>query len=85
MPSTSMPIPERMAITALICVPSSMRLLASSVTWAWMGSAMPVFVKSLADAVNGSFDFQDILLGFQQQKVHSALRSDRWLARRIIL
>ena len=39
-------MPSRMASTAAISVPSSMRPVVSSVTWAWMGRQMPVSVKA---------------------------------------
>ena len=36
-PMTSMPMPSRMASAALMSVPSNMRPVVSSVTWAWIG------------------------------------------------
>ena len=41
-PMTSMGSASRMASTPLMSVPSSMRPVVSSVTWAWMGTTMPV-------------------------------------------
>lgn len=54
-------------------VPSSIRPVTSSVTWDLQGDAYVGLTEVALDAGHGCLDFEDVLLGFEQQHVRAAL------------
>jgi len=58
-------------------VPKSIRPVVSSVTCAWSGTRNACAFKILGDAIHGRFDFEDVLLCFEQEHIHTAFDQPR--------